>query len=63
MVLVIKNLPAKAGDISDSGSIPGWGRSPGGGHGNPPQYYCLESPMNREAQWATVHGLQRARHN
>ena len=35
MVLVVKNLPANAGDIKDSGSIPGWGRSPGGGHGNP----------------------------
>ena len=38
-----KNLPAKVGDIRDSGSINGSGRSPGGGHGNPPQYSCLEN--------------------
>ena len=44
MVLVIKNPPANAGDIRDVGSIPGLGRSPGGGHGNPSQYSCLENP-------------------
>jgi len=50
LVLVEKNLPASAGDIRDTGSIPGWGRSPGGGgHGNPLQYSCLENPMDREA--------------
>jgi len=54
---VIKNLPANAGDIRDSGSIPEWGRSPGGGHGNPLQYCCLENPMDRGAQWAAVHGV------
>ena len=43
MVLVVKNLPANAGDIRDSGLIPGLGRSPGGGHGNPLQYSCLEN--------------------
>ena len=43
--LVVKNLPANAGDIRDMGSIPGSGRSPGEGHGNPFQYSCLENPM------------------
>ena len=52
-----KNLPANAGDIRDAGSIPGWGRSPGGGHGNPLQYSCLENSMDRAAWWATVHGV------
>jgi len=54
-VLVVKNLPATAGDIRDMGSIPGSGRSPRGGHGNPLQYSCLENPMARGAWWATVH--------
>ena len=45
--------PASAGDM---GSIPGSGRSPGGGNGNPLQYFCLENPMDRGAWWATVHG-------
>ena len=55
VALVVKNLPASAGDIRDTGSIPGWGRSPGGGgHGNPLQYSCLENPMDREAWWAPV---------
>ena len=43
MVLVVKNPPANTGDIIDAGSIPGLGRSPGGGHGNPLQYSCLEN--------------------
>ena len=57
MVLVIKNLPANAGDIRDRdrGSIPESGRSPGGGHGNPLQYSCLENLMDRGTWWATVH--------
>ena len=55
VVLVVKNLPANAGDIRDMGLILGWGRSPGGGHGNPLQYSCLEKPMDREARQATVH--------
>ena len=55
MALVVKNPPANAGDIRDADSIPGWGRTPGGGHGNPFQYSCLENPMDREAWWATVH--------
>ena len=51
MVLVVKNSPANVGDIRDAGSIPGLGRSPGGGNGNPLQYSCLENPMDREAWW------------
>ena len=49
-----KNLPANAGDL---GSIPGSGRFPGEGNGNPLQYFCLENPMDRGAWWATVHGV------
>ena len=56
MALVVKNLPANAGHIRDVGWIPGLGRSPGGGHGNPLQYSCLENPMDRGAWWAAVHG-------
>ena len=48
-VELIKNLPARAGDVRDSGSVPGLGRSPGGRHGNPLQYSCLENPKDREA--------------
>ena len=44
---VVKNLPASAGDIKDTGSIPGSGRSPGEGHGNPLQYSCLENPQGQ----------------
>ena len=46
---MVENLPANAGDIRDVGSVPGLGRFPGGGHGNPPQYSCPENPMDREA--------------
>ena len=53
----IKNPPANAGDAGDTGSIAGWGRSAGGGHGNPLQCSCLEIPMDRGALWATVHGI------
>ena len=56
VVLVIKNLPANAGDVRDLGSTPGMGRSPGGGNGNPLHYSCLENPMDGGAWWATVHG-------
>ena len=49
VALVVKNPPANAGDIRDKGSIPGSGRSPGRGHGNPLQYSCLEYPMDRGA--------------
>ena len=52
-----KNPPANAGDIREEGLIPGWGRVPGEGHGNPLQYSCLENPMDRGAWWATAHGV------
>ena len=51
---VLKNLPAT---VEDAGSIPGLGRSPGEGNGNPLQYSCLGNVMDREAWWATVHGV------
>ena len=57
VALVVKNLPANARDIIDAGSIPGLGRSPGGGHGNALLYSCLENPMDRGAWWAKVHGV------
>ena len=60
MVLVVNNPPANAGDIKDVGSIPGSGRSLGGGHGNPPQSSCLENLMNREAWQAAVHRIARS---
>ena len=63
MSLVVKNLPANTGDVRDMGSIPGLGRSPGGGYGNPLQYSCLENPMDWGAWQATVHGSQRVRHD
>ena len=50
-----KNPPANAGDVRDSGSILGSGRSPGGGNGNLLQYFCLKNPMDRGAWWAIVH--------
>ena len=56
---MVKNLPANAGDIRDLGSIPGSGRSPGGGHGNPLQYSCLENSMDRGAWQATVHRVNK----
>ena len=52
---MVKNLPACAGDVRDLGSIPGSGKFPGGMHGNPLQYSCLENPMDRGAWWAMVH--------
>ena len=52
-----KEPSCSAGDIRDAGSTPGLGRSPGGGHGSQLQYSCLENPMDRGAQWVTVHGL------
>ena len=54
---MVKNLPANAGDRGEVGSVSELGRSPGEGHGNPLQYYCLENPMDRSAWWATVHGV------
>ena len=52
---MVKNLPAKAGDTKDEGSVPGSGRSPGGGRGNPLQHSCLENPTDRGAWGATVY--------
>ena len=54
MALVLKNIPVNAGGVRNASSIPGWGRCPGGGHGNPFQYSCLENPMDRGAWGATV---------
>ena len=53
--LVVKDLPANAGDIRDVGSRPGWERSPGRGHGNPLQFSCLEKPHGQGSPRATVH--------
>ena len=52
---MVKGPPGNAGDGRDTGSIPGWGRSPGGGHGNPLQYSCWENPMDRGNWQAMVH--------
>ena len=60
MVLVVKNQPANAGDTGDAGSIPGSGRSPEGGHGNPLEYSRLENPMDRGAWLATVHRVAKS---
>ena len=57
---MVKNPPANAGDTRDMGSIPGWGRSPEGGNGNPLQYSFLENPMDRGAWWTTVHGVTKS---
>ena len=53
----VKNLLAMQEMKEDTGSIPASGRSPGGGHGNPVQYSCLENPIARGAWWATFHGV------
>ena len=63
MVLVVKNPPANAGVIRDTGSVPVSGRSPGGGNSNPLQYSCLENPMDKGAWQATVHRVTRVRHD
>ena len=52
---MVKNPLANTGDVRDVGSIPGLGTSPGGGHGNPLQCFCLENPMDRGAQWTIAH--------
>ena len=57
---MVKNLPANAEDIRDASSIPGLARSPGGGHGNPLQYCCLENPMDGGAWWAMVHRVSQS---
>ena len=62
-MLVVKNLSANAGDVRDMGSVPGLGRSPGGGHGNPLQYSCLENPMVIEPGGLQSVGSQRVGHD
>ena len=57
---VVKNPSANAGDIRDTGSILGWGRSPRRGHGIPLQYSCLENPMDRGAWWTTGHNITKS---
>ena len=57
---MVKNPPTNAGDEGDVGSILGSGRSPGEGNGNPFQYACLESLVDREAWWATVYGAAKS---
>ena len=59
-MLVIKNLSAKAGVVRDAGSIPGLGRSPREGNGNPLQSSCLENPVDGGGWWATVHGVAKS---
>ena len=59
-MLAVKNPPANAEDIGDMGSIPGSGRSPGEGYGNPLQYFCLGNPMDRGAWRATVRGVTKS---
>ena len=60
MALVVKNLPANAGDSKDPGLIPGLGRSPGGGNGNPSQYSSQENLVDREDSQATVHRVTKS---
>ena len=62
MALLVKNPPANAGDIRDVGKIPGSGRLPGGGHGDPLQYSCLENPVDRGIWQATVHRVTQNTH-
>ena len=61
VVLLVKNPPAKAGDVRDMGSIPGSRRFPGVGNGDQLQYSCLENPMDRKAWRATVYGVTKSR--
>ena len=61
VALVVKNLLASAGDARNVGSIPGLGRFPGEGHGNPLLYFCLENPMDGGAWQATVHRVAKSR--
>ena len=60
MALVVRNPPATAGDLRDAGLIHGSGRSPGGGHGNPLRFSCLENPMGRGAWQPTVHKVAKS---
>ena len=61
VALVVKNLPTNAGDVRDMGSIPGLGRAPGEGNGDPLQYSCLENSKDRGAWQATVHRAAKSR--
>ena len=61
VALVVKNLPANVGDVTDAGLILGLRRSPGGWHGNPLQESCLENPMNRGAWQGAVHRAAQSR--
>ena len=61
MALVVKNLPANAGDVRDTGLVPGSGISPGRGHGNPLQYSCLKNPLDAGAWRAAVHRVSKSR--
>ena len=56
VTLEVRNLPANTGDVRDVGSTSGLGRCPGGGHGNPLQFSCLENLVDRGAWWATAYG-------
>ena len=60
MELVVKNLPANSGEVRNLSLIPGSGRYPGEGDGNPFQYSCLENPMDRGTQWAMVHKVTKS---
>ena len=57
---MVKNLPINAGDVRDAVLIPGFGRSPGGGHDNPLQYSCMENPMYIGVWWAIVHRVSKS---
>ena len=61
VALVVKNLPVSAGDVRDADLIPGSGRSPGRGNGDPLQYPFLENPKDRGAWWATFHRVAKSR--
>ena len=63
MALVVKNPPANAGGVRDVGLVPELGRSPGGGHGNPLKYFCLENPMEVEPDGLQSIGSQRVGHD
>ena len=58
--MALKNPPANAGNLKDAVLIPGSGRSPGAGHGNPLQYSCLENPMERGTWWVTFHAVTKS---
>ena len=60
VVLVVKTPPASAGEVRDVGSIPGLGRSPGGGNGNPLHYFCLRNPLDRGPWQAIVHWVAKS---